>query len=188
MVVVGASGADGLRQLVALVGALPADLPAAVLVVLHRPADRRSYLPEILARASPLRLVVPKRGEALRAGVCYVADLDHHLTVGTGGTAELAPDHRHRNRTVDLLFKDAAKHARGDVIGVVLAGSLSDGAAGLAAIRRAGGAAMVLDANHGGRGGMPQAARRAAPDALVAHDPGELAAAIVAAVSPAGRV
>jgi two-component system, chemotaxis family, protein-glutamate methylesterase/glutaminase len=185
LVVVGASGSDGLRQLVAFVAALPANLPAAVLVVLHRPAGRRSHLPAILARSSHLRVVIPVQCEPLRTGVCYVADLDHHLSVGSSSTVELTPDHQYRNRTVDLLFAAAARHARDRVIGVVLEGALSDGAAGLAAIRRAGGGAMVLDAYPDRRGGMPQAARGAVPDAQVANSPSELAAAVVASLAPA---
>ena len=185
LVVVGASGSDGLRQLVTFVAAMPASLSAAVLVVLHRPADRPSHLPEILARSSHLGVVVPVQGERLRTGVCYLADRDHHLSVGASSTVELTPDHRYRNRTVDLLFTAAARHARDRVIGVVLEGALSDGAAGLAAIRRAGGGAMVLDAHPGRRGGMPQAARGAVPDAQVANSPAELAAAVLASLAAA---
>src|SRR5215468_12620708 len=53
IVVIGASlgGVEALRR---LVGALPPELPAAVLVVLHIPPDSPGYLPAILADAGPL--------------------------------------------------------------------------------------------------------------------------------------
>src|SRR5437870_156471 len=53
------------------------------------------------------------------------------------------------------------------VVGVVLTGSNADGAAGLAAIRRRGGVAIVQDPEHAERPEMPRAAVAAVPDAQV---------------------
>jgi two-component system chemotaxis response regulator CheB len=53
IIVIGAS-AGGVEALQRLVRALPADLPAAVLIVLHRPPDHGSLLPQILRAAGPL--------------------------------------------------------------------------------------------------------------------------------------
>ncbi|MDX6732942.1 MAG: CheB methylesterase, partial [Baekduia sp.] len=51
LIVIGAS-AGGLQPLLTVIAALPADLPAAVLVVMHVSPTATSRLPEILARAS----------------------------------------------------------------------------------------------------------------------------------------
>lgn len=178
LVVVGASGSEGLRQLAQLLRLLPPDLGAAVLVVLHRPVDRRSALPEILARTSALPVVVPDEGQALRGGVCYLGTPERHLAVAVGGRAHLEADGDFRNRTVDLLFETAARHAAPRVAGVVLAGALADGARGLSAIKRRGGKAMVVDSVWAAGPGMPRAALHAVPDADVVGSVEEIAAAL----------
>ena len=58
IVAIGAS-AGGVLALTELVAALPADLPAAVFVVLHLPAHGRSELPAILQRVTRLPWLQP---------------------------------------------------------------------------------------------------------------------------------
>lgn len=182
LVLVGGSGAEGLRQMAELLGLLPPGLPAAVLLVLHRPPDKPSHLPEILGRATKLPVRVPSQGEALAPGVCYVGLPDRHLRVADGPVADMASDHVHRSNNIDLLFECAAKLRGCNVLGVVLAGALRDGAQGLSAIKQAGGAAMIVDADWSWREGMPRAARLAVPDADAVASVAEIAAQIVGIV------
>src|SRR2546423_15669307 len=83
LVVVGASagGVEALREMVA---GLPADLPAAVLVVLHVAPDARSALPYILRRAGKVPVEHAVHGERIRAGHVYVAPPNQHLLVRDG--------------------------------------------------------------------------------------------------------
>src|SRR5437764_6187800 len=83
IIVIGASagGVEALRQVVA---GLPADLPAAVFVVLHVPAHGPSVLPQILRRAGRLPATHPQDGDAIRPGAVYVAPPDYHLLVKPG--------------------------------------------------------------------------------------------------------
>ena len=67
VVVVGAS-AGGVEALRALVGGMPADLPAAVVVVLHIARNAPSALPTILDRAGPLPAVEAVHGVEMRPG------------------------------------------------------------------------------------------------------------------------
>lgn len=157
LVAVGASGGQGLRDLRELLQALPVGLAAVVMVVLHRPSNRISHLRQVLARRSALPVVVPKEAEMFRPSVCYLGDPASHLSLAARTRVHLieGAGDKYRNCTVDLLFMSLAAHAGGRGIGVVLSGSLSDGARGLAAIHYAGGATMVLGAAHKAAAGMP---------------------------------
>ena len=87
IVVVGAS-AGGVEALGALVRELPADLPAAVMIVLHVAAEHKSVLPRILSSAGPLPAKHARDGEPILPGRIYVARPDHHLTIQVGKRAE----------------------------------------------------------------------------------------------------
>ena len=146
-VAIGASGPEGLSDIVELLRALSKPVSAVVMVVLHRPSDRPSHLREVLARTCDLPVLVAEEAEGLVHGACYIGEPAGHLTLVDRHVAHLVADanHRLRNRTVDALFNSLANHAGPRAIGVVLSGSLDDGSRGLAAIHAAGGMTMVLD-------------------------------------------
>lgn len=145
IIVVGAS-AGGVEALITLTGSLPHNLPAAVFIVLHIPAQSPSLLPEILNRAGRLEAVQATDGMAIEHGHIYVAPSDHHLLVGHGKVRVIHGPKENRHRpAVDPLFRSAAQTYGPRVIGVVLTGALDDGTAGLQAIKQCGGIAVVQD-------------------------------------------
>ena len=158
IIVVGAS-AGGVNALATLAEGLPPDLPASVLVALHLAPGVTSILPEILARAGRLPAVHPKDGEAYEKGKIYVAPPDHHLLVREGHLrlTRGARENLHRP-AIDPLFRSAALAHGPRVIGVVLTGSLDDGTAGLSAVKRCGGTAVVQDPSDASHPSMPAAA------------------------------
>lgn len=157
-IAVGASGSDGLRDLRDLLGVLPGDLPAVVMVVLHRPSNRISHLRQILARRSALPVIIPQEADQFLPGACYIGAPAAHLSLAERSQVHLieGSHNRFRNRTVDLLFESVAAHAGPRGLGVVLRGSLSDGSRGLAAIHFAGGVTMVLGCAREAEPGMPR--------------------------------
>lgn len=158
VIVVGAS-AGGVEALITLVSTLPADLPAAIFLVLHIPAQSPSLLPDILNRAGPLHSLHPADGEAIHSGHIYVAPPDHHLLVEEGVVRVMRGPKENRHRpAIDPLFRSAARTYGTRVVGVVLTGSMDDGTAGLLAIKRRGGVAVVQDPQDALFASMPQSA------------------------------
>ena len=83
VVVIGAS-AGGVETLVRVVRGLPADLRAAICIVLHIAPGSPSALPAILQRASVMPCRAAVDGEELRDGEILVAPPDRHLVVSDG--------------------------------------------------------------------------------------------------------
>ena len=158
VIVIGAS-AGGVEALRALVRRLPPDLPAPVAVVLH--VGAQSILPELLAAAGPLPARHAQNGETLRCRTIYVAPPGKHLLVHDGHLMLRRGARENLARpAIDPLFRSAACSFGGGTIGVVLTGALNDGTAGLAAIKRCGGTAIVQEPGEADYPEMPLSALR----------------------------
>ena len=161
IIVIGAS-AGGLKVFETIVSQLPSNLPAAVFIVWHLSPDYPSLLPEILARQTPLPVKHARGKEPIRPGHIYVAPPNHHMLVEWGNVRlSRGPKENRFRPAIDVLFRSAALAYGQRVIGVVLTGSLDDGAAGLYAIKQQGGIAVVQDPTDALHSSMPMAAMKA---------------------------
>ena len=157
LVVIGAS-AGGVQVLLDLAAALPGDFPACVLVVVHVGAHR-SLLPELMSARGLLRAVHPRDAQSLQPGTIFVAPPDHHMLVEDGRIRlNRGPRENHARPAIDPLFRTAALSYGRRVVGVVLSGRLDDGTAGLQAIKRCGGLAVVQDPADAEYADMPRSA------------------------------
>jgi two-component system chemotaxis response regulator CheB len=145
-----------------LVQRLPADLDAAVFVVLHIPAHTPSNLAEVLGRVSVLPVANAVDGEPVVARCIRVATADRHLMIDHGRMRlTYGPREGRARPSIDVLFRSAAAAYTTRTIGVVLTGVLDDGTAGLWAIKDRGGCALVQE---------PDTAQyRSMPDSAIQH-------------------
>ncbi|MEJ2890160.1 chemotaxis protein CheB [Actinomycetospora aeridis] len=164
---VGAS-AGGVEALLDLAERLDPDLPAAVLVVLHQPAEAPTVLPELMDRRCALPVRHAVHGERPVAGAVLLAPPDHHLLI-VDGRLEVTrgPRENGHRPAIDPLFRALAIESGPRAIGCVLSGLLDDGAAGLLALVRHGGTAVVQDPDEALYPSMPRAALEQVPGAIV---------------------
>lgn len=152
----------GPHALARVLASLPADLPAAVLIVQHIETEFTAGLAEWLGSQSPLPVSVAERGDAPQAGHVYVA--------GSGGHLVLLPSFEFGRQaaraselhvpSVDALFHSLARHA-GSGAAALLTGMGSDGVAGLGELRLRGWPTVAQDERSSVVYGMPRAALEA---------------------------
>src|SRR5687768_2023243 len=158
--VVVAASAGGLAALTELLSGLPADLNAAVVVVLHRSSKQTNHLAAILSSRTKIKVKDAQSGEQLTAGTVYVAPTDLHLIIEPGGVFSLSREARENyvRPAADVRFRSAAQVYGDRLAGVMLPGRGRDGSAGLSAIHRAGGATIAQNQATSDHFGMPGAA------------------------------
>jgi two-component system chemotaxis response regulator CheB len=144
-VVIGTS-AGGVEALSRLVGALPADFPAAVFAVIHIPETATSMLPRILGRSGAMKAVHAADGAVPEPGTVYAAPPGKHMLL-RGGKIRLVSGPRENGHrpAIDPLFRTAARCFGSRVAGVVLTGMLDDGTVGMAWVKRFGGVTVAQD-------------------------------------------
>lgn len=183
-VIVVGTGEGGLETLDALIGQLPTDLAAAILIVQHlAPDNSGEALTRRLGRHKAFHPKFASEGERLTPGRVYIAPPDNHLLLKADRVLVRKGARENRSRpAVDPLFRSAAVAYGSRVIGVVLTGLQDDGAAGLIAVKRCGGVTVVQDPKDAAYAAMPQKAldRVDVDHCVPIADMGQLLATLVA--------
>lgn len=149
IVVIGAS-TGGPVVLEKIFSALPADLPAALIIVQHMPEFFISRFVARLDKAAPLDLREARGGELLRPGQVFFApgnqNLELRIASGTKISIALTPPSSGQVLlpSIDVTMASAAAAGK-KVIGLILTGMGEDGAAGMTAIKQAGGYTIIQD-------------------------------------------
>lgn len=160
VVAIGAS-TGGPAAIVQILRALPKGLPVPVFFVLHIDEPFGAAFAEWLDNQTPHRVTYARERDSVDSlrGQVVMAPPGRHLTVA-GGRLHLSADPpRHSCRpSVDVLFESLAAERGAEVLACLLTGMGRDGAAGLLAIRRAGGITIAQDESTSVIYGMPREA------------------------------
>ena len=162
VVVIGTS-TGGPRALQEVLTNLPADFPAAVLVVQHMPPGFTRSLAQRLNQASALVIQEAADGDRLARGLVLLAPGDYHMQFRRAKQVELnqGPRRRHVRPSVDATMESAVEYHGANVIGVVLTGMGDDGTEGARQIKKAGGLVIAEHESTSVVYGMPASVVRA---------------------------
>ena len=154
------SSAGGPAARAKVLGGLPRDFPASIVIVQHVDERFAIGMADWLNQVSPLPVRVVAEGNQLTPGTVLLASTRDHLTLKTGDRLGYSPepaDYVYRP-SVDVFFQSVARTWRGDVVGVLLTGMGRDGAVGLKALRDKGWHTIAQDRATSAVYGMPKAA------------------------------
>jgi two-component system CheB/CheR fusion protein len=158
VVCIGAS-AGGLEAFTQLLRALPADTGMAFVLVQHLDPRHQSMLTSLLAKATSMPIRQVEEGMRVEPDHVYVIPPNASMAI-EGGVLRLIPraESRGRHMPVDFFMRTLAADQQGRAIGVILSGTASDGALGMAAIKAEGGITFAQDQHTAKFDGMPRAA------------------------------
>lgn len=162
-VVIGAS-TGGPKILEGILRALPVTLDPKVLVVQHMPASFTDRLAARLDSLLPFDVSEASDGQRVQDGEVVVAKGGYHLAVTSNVAGNLRlrltdDDRVHGVRpAIDVTMRTAAERVTDPLVGVALTGMGKDGAAGIEAIKRAGGTTIAQDEASSPVFGIPEKA------------------------------
>lgn len=168
-----AASTGGPGALVAVLGPLPADFPAPILVVQHVTRGFVAGLAEWLDGETPLHVGLTSHGDTPRPGEVLLPPDDYHIQVNAQGVVELCkePPYKGLRPSANYLFHSLARAYGPRAVGIVLTGMGDDGAEGLKALRLAGGLTLAQDEQSCVVYGMPrEAVARNAVDRVLTLD------------------
>lgn len=151
----------GPPALALLLGALPSDMAAPILIAQHMAPGFSGGLIRWLAGVTPLNVSTAKNGARCAAGHVYLPPDGHDIAVDRRGLLAVRPAHSVHCPSANLLLSSLADAYGPGSCGVVLTGMGDDGADGVKAIRARGGIALAQDGASCVVFGMPRAALEA---------------------------
>lgn len=167
------SSTGGPSVLSTILGQLPADFPAAIVIIQHIDEEYAAGLADWLNTQSRLQVDIAKEGDIPQSGHVLIAKTNDHLVLTKDGSLGYTtlPEESVYRPSVDEFFASAALYWQGDIIATLLTGMGRDGAKGLLALRRLGYYTLAQDEASSTVYGMPHAA--VALNAAIENQPPE---------------
>lgn len=138
--------AGGLEVAAEFLNAMPADSGMGFVIVQHLDPTRESMLVELLGRETSMPVVQVEDGMRVEPNRVHVIVPAKTLLISEGILRLVEPDaprgHRH---PIDKFFSALAEDQKAKAIAIVLSGAGSNGTAGIADIKQAGGMCIAQD-------------------------------------------
>jgi len=159
LVAIGAS-AGGPAALAEVLGGLPRDFAAAIVIIQHIDERFAHGMAAWLGERSALPVRLAREGDPPASGTVLLAGTNHHLVLKAAdrlGYTPIPRDHAYRP-SVDVFFQSVCRLWPGEAAGVLLTGMGRDGARGLKSLRDKGHYTIAQDQASSAVYGMPKAA------------------------------
>ncbi len=142
---IGAS-AGGLEALVQFLAHVPKDSGMAYVIVQHLDPTQKGMMPELLQRATTMKVTQVKDRTRVRPNCVYVIPPNSDMSALRGVLHLLAPvESRGLRLPIDFFFRSLAADQREQSVGIILSGMGSDGTLGLRAIKEKAGIVLVQE-------------------------------------------
>ncbi|WP_397384270.1 chemotaxis protein CheB [Prosthecobacter sp.] len=142
---IGAS-AGGLEALVQFLAHVPKDSGMAYVIVQHLDPTQKGMMPELLQRATKLKVMQVKDRTRAEPNCVYVIPPNSDMSVLRGVLHLMVPvEMRGLRLPIDFFFRSLAEDQREQSVGIILSGMGSDGTLGLRAIKEKAGIVLVQD-------------------------------------------
>jgi two-component system CheB/CheR fusion protein len=176
---IGAS-AGGLEALEQFLARVPPGSGMAFVIVQHLDPTRKGIMPELLQRATGMKVIQVKNRTPVREDCVYVIPPNKDMSILHGVLHLLAPaSPRGLRLPIDIFLRSLALDQQERSVGVILSGMGSDGTLGLRAIKEKAGVALVQEPATAKFDSMPRSAIDAGLADIVAPA-GELPGKILA--------
>ncbi|HVO18814.1 MAG TPA: chemotaxis protein CheB [Anaeromyxobacter sp.] len=153
------ASAGGLQALEQFFGHLPGSSGLAFVVLQHLDPTRPGLLPELLQRATAMKVEEATDQTRVEQGHVYVIPPSKDLSILRGVLHLLEPSApRGLRLPIDLFFRALAADQGSTSVGIVLSGMGTDGTLGIRAIKEQGGVVLVQDPATAAFDGMPRSA------------------------------
>ncbi len=142
---------------------LPADFPAAIVVVQHMPEGFTELFARRLDECCAIDVKEAASGDLLLAGRALICPGNRHMRVKRMPLGDIAvlseePKINGHRPSVDVLYRSVAQEFGRDALGLIMTGMGEDGAEALGEIRKQGGVTIAQDEESCVVYGMPRAA------------------------------
>lgn len=146
VIVIGGS-AGSLNHIITLMNALPNNVSASIILIIHLPENPDSTIDKMLSKNTKQTISYPEDSESIQDHKIYLAPPMYHLQVETDYTFSFSLDERvHYSRpSISVLLETVARAYKSDATVIILSGASSDGADGARVIEQYGGTVLIQD-------------------------------------------